>query len=103
MVQNKSSGLGHGHSNLADSAYLSKHSGTAWNGLRFFYFPSEDIPGGTCGTRRPGPRAASRRRPEAGLGPRPPLSCATARRGRPEAYPKVRPHPKKVTPHPRTP
>ena len=62
-------GVGHGHSNLADSAYLSKHSGTARNGLRFFYFPSDDIlrAGGT--TAAPAvPRA--RRRPEAASGTR---------------------------------
>ena len=80
-------GVGHGHSNLADSAYLSKHSGTAWNGLRFFYFPSDDKP------LRPGsasaplrgrvvpPPAASRRRPEAGTraSPTPVLRYGAAR------------------------
>jgi len=77
-------GVGHGHSNLADSAYLSKHSGTAWNGLRFFYFPSDahtayraPSASGAGGTAAP----ASRRRPEAGTraSPTPVLRYGAAR------------------------
>jgi len=64
---------------------------------RFDHAPRPAPPSGAGWYRRPR-RPGAARKP--GLGPRPPLSCATARRGRPEAYPKVRPHPKKVTPHP---
>ncbi len=85
MVQYKSSGLAMVTRTWCLRAYLSKHSGTAWNGLRFFYFPSDDIlrAGGTG--YRPGARArrsrdsgAARKR-DSGLAPTPVLRYGAAR------------------------